>query len=325
MRRLVLSLSVIALVAGFIATPPASAQQSVNFYVGGFVPRAIDARGTDDVARNNLEFLAFDIKDFNGATVGGEWLVGLGDKFDAGFGVGFYQRTSPAVYADFVNADGAEIEQDLKLRIVPFTATIRFLPLGHHDAIVPYIGGGVGIFRWRYSETGEFVDFQNNNIFRDTFVGSGRRDRPGGSRRRARSRWGQASASAARSGIRRQGRPAVGLASPGTKIDLGGFNYLFTTFNVCGSDHAHRRFSVDPFAIAPAGRPAARRRARIRRGNAGSRARSSPACRRLPPSPRSAPSRRMGRGPSSAASQMSPLPSCRKSRIAKPARDASCM
>ena len=32
-----------------------------------------------------------------------------------------------------------------------------------------------------------------------------------------------------------------------------------------------------------------------------------------------------GRGPSSAASQMSPLPSCRKSRIAKPSRDASCM
>jgi len=33
MRRLSLSLSAVALVAGFIAVPRASAQQSINFYV----------------------------------------------------------------------------------------------------------------------------------------------------------------------------------------------------------------------------------------------------------------------------------------------------
>ena len=52
----------------------------------------------------------------------------------------------PTVYTDFVNANGTEIEQDLKLRIVPFTATVRFLPLGHHDGVEPYIGAGVGVF-----------------------------------------------------------------------------------------------------------------------------------------------------------------------------------
>ena len=101
-----------------------------------------------------------------GATAGGEYLVGLGDFFDAGLGIGIYSRTSPAIYRDFTHPGGAEIEQDLKLRVVPITATIRFLPLGHRDAIVPYIGGGVGIYRWRYSETGEFLDTQDN-IFSD--------------------------------------------------------------------------------------------------------------------------------------------------------------
>ena len=102
---------------------------------------------------NNLDFLAFNIGDFSGPLFGAEWLTALGDNFDAGLGVGFYQRTVPTVYNDFVNANGTEIEQDLKLRVVPFTATVRWLPMGHHNGVEPYIGAGVGVFNYRYSET----------------------------------------------------------------------------------------------------------------------------------------------------------------------------
>jgi hypothetical protein len=76
------------------------------------------------------------------------------------------------VYADLVNADGTEIEQTLKLRVVPVTATVRFLPLGHHAPIQPYVGGGVGILPWRYTESGDWVD-ASNNIFRNTYTASG--------------------------------------------------------------------------------------------------------------------------------------------------------
>ncbi len=226
MRRLMLSLSVIALVTGFILTPPASAQQSVNFYVGGFSPRALDGRGTHDVLFQNLDFSTFAINDFNGPTIGGEWLVGLGDKLDAGIGVGFYQRTSPAIFTNFVDTNQSDIQFDQKLRVVPVTATIRYLPLGHHGPARPYIGGGVGILSWRYSESGSFVDFQNNNnIFRDTFTASGTKAGPvilagvtfpvgtvgiGGE-------------------IRYQSAKAD-LTSDwpvGTTVDLGGLNYLF--------------------------------------------------------------------------------------------------
>ncbi len=76
----------------------------MNFSIGGFVPRGEDGRPNDDVLVNNRDFLAFDIKDFNGAMYGAEWLTGLGNNFDAGFGVGFYSRTVPTVYPDFVNS-----------------------------------------------------------------------------------------------------------------------------------------------------------------------------------------------------------------------------
>ncbi len=161
-----------ALVLGLVATPIATAQQSINFYVGGFNPRGEDGRSRQDVLVNNLDFLAFNIKDFNAATVGAEWLAGLGNNFEAGLGIGFSTRSVPTVYLDFQNANGTEIEQTLKLRVVPFTATVRFLPMGRHHSIEPYIGGGVGVFGFRYSEPGQFLA-TDRSIFRGNFVGSG--------------------------------------------------------------------------------------------------------------------------------------------------------
>jgi len=225
MRRFV-SLSAGALVIGLLATPIASAQQSLNFYVGAFSLRAQDARDKNDVLLNNLNFLAFNIKDFNGPTIGGEWLVALGDNFEGSLGVGFSTRTVPTVYSNFVNTNGAEIEQDLKLRVVPATATIRFLPLGHHNGIEPYIGAGVGIFSYRYSESGQFLA-TDRTIFRDTFVGSGTATGPvvlGGVRVPVGS-WGIGGEIRYQSAT---GNLPSDQDFSGTKIDLGGFNYLFT-------------------------------------------------------------------------------------------------
>ncbi|MGH9141015.1 MAG: hypothetical protein ACRD2I_07725, partial [Vicinamibacterales bacterium] len=75
---------------GLVGTPVASAQQQIVFSVGGFSPRSEDARATGDVLINNLDFLAFRVSDFNGPLIGGEYLTGLGNFFDAGFGVGYY-------------------------------------------------------------------------------------------------------------------------------------------------------------------------------------------------------------------------------------------
>src|SRR6185436_14805207 len=135
------------------------------------------------------------------------------------------------IYADFTHPGGAEIEQDLKLRVVPITATFRWLPIGHHDAFVPYVGGGVGIYRWQYTETGEFLDLQNN-IFSDTFGADGTAIGPvvlGGVRVPIGSRGTGLGFEVCYQGGKGDLPSNQGFA--GTKIDLGGFNYLFT-FNV---------------------------------------------------------------------------------------------
>ena len=230
MRRSVIfswAFSAVLLVMGFLATPVASAQQSVNFLLGGFVPRSLDSRPADDVLVNNLDFLIFEIKDFNGPVIGAEWLIGIGNYIEGGLGVGRYSRTSPAVYRNFTNADRSEIEQDLKLRVIPFTATVRFLPFGRDTGVQPYVGAGVGVMRYRYSETGQFVDFTDRAIFNDNFIGSGTATGPlvlGGVRFGGRTLdvGGEIRYQSAKGEL----PPEETFA--GSVIDLGGMNYLFT-------------------------------------------------------------------------------------------------
>ena len=230
MRRLSFASVLLFLFLGMLVPVSGYAQQSLNLYVGGFVPTGEDARDKQDVLWNNLDFLAFNIKDFNGGTAGAEYLVGLGENFEGGLGVGIYSRNVPSVYTGYVNANRSEIEQDLKLRTVPFTATVRWLPLGRSAGIEPYFGAGVAVVNFRYSESGQFVDFTDGSIFRDTFVGSGTATGPtvlggiripvGGWALGGEVRWQRAI-----------GDLPADEAFAGSKIDLGGFNYL-ATFNI---------------------------------------------------------------------------------------------
>ena len=226
MRRLTTASWMTVAILGLVGTQTASAQQQISFSVGGFSPGSETARVTGDVLVNDQNFLAFRVSDFSGPLFGAEYLTALGDHFDAGFGVGFYQRTVPTVYTNFVNANGSEIQQDLRLRVVPFTASVRWLPIGHHNGIEPYIGAGVGVFNYRYSETGQFLA-TDKSIFQGNFVGSGTATGPvilGGIRVPVGS-WGVGGE------LRYQaasGNLPADQDFAGSKIDLGGLTYTFT-------------------------------------------------------------------------------------------------
>jgi len=203
----------------------AAAQQTLNFSLGGLVPRGFDARVDGDVLVENRDFLVFDTSDFAGGTVGAEWLVPVGEYFEVGAGLGFYRRTVPSVYEDFVDNDGTEIDQDLRLRMVPLTATVRVLPLGQSNGVQPYFGGGLAVINWRYSESGEFVDFRDDSIFRETYVADG--SEPGvvafGGIRFAGDTY------SAGGEIRYQAAEAdLDDRFVGSRIDLGGWTYAFT-------------------------------------------------------------------------------------------------
>jgi opacity protein-like surface antigen len=179
------------LAAAVMAPAPASAQvvqvtrgdarHTINFNLGYFGLRGEDSRDADDVLLANVFDLAsqenpfdpLEIDEFNGFTFGGEWTYAISDFLEVGAGVGYYQKGVDTLYRDFEDSDGTQIEQELKLRVVPITASLRFLPLGRDAAVEPYIGAGIGFFNWRYSEVGEFIDFSDDSIFLNRYTADG--------------------------------------------------------------------------------------------------------------------------------------------------------
>jgi hypothetical protein len=231
MRRLKVCVTAFGLLVGAVFFPSeASAQQSVTVYMGGFVPRGEESRTQGDVLFNDLGFFTFNPDEFRGFTFGGDWLAALNDRVEVGLGIGYYSGEAPSFYTDFINdLTGANIEQNLKLRISPINATFRVVPFGRNQTFQPYFGAGVGILPWRYSETGEFVDF-DGAIFHDSFSESGTAVGPmflGG----IRVGLGKFDV-----GFEARHQSGSGELDPldfagGRKIDLGGMNYL-ATFNI---------------------------------------------------------------------------------------------
>ena len=191
MIRLAVRVSCLTLVL-LGAAAPASAQvvHSIGFGAGLFWPRGESSRVEGDVLVANLNqplipnvsppsttSLEYEINDFRSFPVYGEYNLTFG-KVEASFGFAYSQRKVDSRYRDLVNeARGfTDIEQDLSLRMMPFTAVVRFLPLSNAAGFQPYVGGGLTVINFRYSESGEFVDPSDPNnleIFHETYVATG--------------------------------------------------------------------------------------------------------------------------------------------------------
>lgn len=178
---------VLAVLTLLIIATPASAQAVSSLHLGAglFSPRGLDSRVDGDVlVRNYLgrripslstetDALAFEIKDFRSGSVFAEWNVGFGNHVEVGAGIAAFGKTVPTVYLDLVDERNREIEQELRLRVVPLTAVARFLPFGRAGDVQPFVGVGVAALRFRYSEVGRFVDFDTLDIFEERYVATG--------------------------------------------------------------------------------------------------------------------------------------------------------
>ncbi len=144
--------------------------QSVSFGAGFFQPRGFDRRVDGDTLVANLTqpdvlpgvsgSLSFDIGEFRGMPLFGEWNLGINKHIEFSAGLSYFTNKVDSVYLDLVNGqqNNSEIEQELRLTMIPISGLVRFFPNGDPTGIQPYVGGGIAIIPFRYTETGDFVD-----------------------------------------------------------------------------------------------------------------------------------------------------------------------
>ena len=155
-----------------VSAPAAQAQQTLNFSLG-YVMLPTDGRVETDVLLIEHADLLFEVNDFNGRTLGVEWLMPVRDRFEAGLSVSYWQRTVPTVHARLVNSDGSTVPRALGFRQLPVALTARVLPLGNRYRVQPYLGGGIALIGWRFSESGDFVNADRQRFRDESYSAAG--------------------------------------------------------------------------------------------------------------------------------------------------------
>lgn len=160
----------VALVAPVAAQPRGASGPNSAFQVrlGYFMPR-----GEGEVWEENEEVFTTSISDFNDFVWGVSFTSGLANNVELGVNADFYSATTTAGYRDYLDEFGFPILHDTRLRQLPLTVDLRFLPTGRYRSgsrggavtrPVLYLGVGAGVNFWDYEETGEFIDFSSPDL-----------------------------------------------------------------------------------------------------------------------------------------------------------------
>jgi hypothetical protein len=171
MKRAILLLACGALVA----VPNLASAAGFDVRVGGFFPRAESNLFDDDAVLYVIGGDTINTSDWRGWTGGAELSVKLVRNVEIGFHVDAFSRTLHTSYRDYVHDSGREIQQSLRLRIMPVGVSLRLIPTGRGARLAPYLAVGVDLFVWEYEEWGEFIDFDSFDfeIYDDAFLSEG--------------------------------------------------------------------------------------------------------------------------------------------------------
>ncbi len=122
--------------------------------------------------------------DFSGPMIGVDLAFKVAPQFDVTLGTSYAGTSTSSNYRKFVDQNDAEITQQTDFRRVPVMLSVRayLTPPGRTvgrfawvpSRFAPYVGVGGGAMWYKFSQHGDFVDFQDNNsVFNADFTSSG--------------------------------------------------------------------------------------------------------------------------------------------------------
>lgn len=156
--RLLIASALLALVPGVADAG------DIHARIGAFFPRADMGRenslfaDVNELFTRDSSLAGIDSGDWVGAFGGAEYSIGIGELLEVGLHVDGYGRSLDTFYRDFEDDVGRDIQQTLRLTVVPTGITLRIAP-GNRAGIEPYVGGGIDAVWYRYEEFGDFIDF----------------------------------------------------------------------------------------------------------------------------------------------------------------------
>jgi hypothetical protein len=106
--------------------------------------------------------LEFSIDAFYSRTVSGAYKDYLG-----------FQNASdywavPAAYDKYMDVNTFSTGHSLRVSITPIQMTLKIAPFGRRGTIIPYVGGGIGVYFWNVRMEGDLIDFSDEYVYSST-------------------------------------------------------------------------------------------------------------------------------------------------------------
>ena len=145
-------------------------QNTIRIHGGNFEPDGKSAYWQD----KEVDFFA-EAEDFDDFQFGVDWVHYVSARIGIIGTISGYEGSSLQSYREFVTADGRDIFHQTTLDLTNVELGVIFHLLSGDAVVLPYIGGGVGIYELSLSEDGDFVDFGFTPpaLFNDLFLEEG--------------------------------------------------------------------------------------------------------------------------------------------------------
>ena len=150
----------------------------IGFRLGRLFPRA-DSEVFDMIT----DQLTLEKSDFRAINFGIDGGVNLQERVDLIFSLDYAKRTVDSEFRDYEDEHGLPITQTTSFEHLPLTGGVKFLilPRGRRigrfswipNRVVPFVGAGAGFVWYRLEQKGDFVDFEDYEIFPARLESSG--------------------------------------------------------------------------------------------------------------------------------------------------------
>ena len=176
-KTLILLTALILTIPGFVFS------DLVTFKVGYFIPRGasydINNPRPDDLWWIEFDQMTFKPSSYQTTNFGFSYEYFFSNQLSIVLNIDSYSKNKLGQYMDYVGysfEDGdfafpSEFEGEFypghtfSVSITPFQLSLKITPLGRRMKVIPYIGGGVGVYLWNVRLRGDFIDFSDDRFY----------------------------------------------------------------------------------------------------------------------------------------------------------------
>ena len=167
--------------AAVLAAPLSASAGDLTLRVGAFFPSVNSNLFADDselysrVGSGDALPPGLKKSDWIGVSGGLAYFSKISPNVQLGVSVDGYGRQLDTSYRKETHSDGSEIQQTLRVRMIPVGLSLRIAPTSRRARLAPYVEVGADAISYKYEEFGDFIDFLDDThpIIADSFVSTG--------------------------------------------------------------------------------------------------------------------------------------------------------